>query len=238
MYNDSDKSYKRYVQYRHNRYRYEQEQITIPIAVMLIMGFITKYWRIILGIGLTIIFFILLYSLKKFITEVNAHREMVAKEIAGTILAKLEKENNLRLPPHTRQFIKIKIKEQILQLVKGPHIENFQFCTHLEIHRSSPDGCSPKYEIEEITTRILDETENKKYKCTENKKEEYNMTKPTQTGFINENQQKNNGRTEFEGTDYNQKLYSMECLKCGHHYYANGSDIHLRKCPNCMGGRP
>ena len=50
---------------------------------------------------------------------------MVAKEIAGTILAKLEKENNLRLPPHTRQFIKIKIKEQILQLVKGPHIENF-----------------------------------------------------------------------------------------------------------------
>lgn len=66
MYNDSDKSYKRYVQYRHNRYRYEQEQITIPIAVMLIMGFITKYWRIILGIGLTIIFFILLYSLKKF----------------------------------------------------------------------------------------------------------------------------------------------------------------------------
>ena len=48
MYNDSDKSYKRYVQYRHNRYRYEQEQITIPIAVMLIMGFITKYWRIIL----------------------------------------------------------------------------------------------------------------------------------------------------------------------------------------------
>ena len=40
MYNDSDKSYKRYVQYRHNRYRYEQEQITIPIAVMLIMGFI------------------------------------------------------------------------------------------------------------------------------------------------------------------------------------------------------
>lgn len=30
----------------------------------------------------------------------------------------------------------------------------------------------------------------------------------------------------------------LECLKCGHKYYANGTDIWLRKCPKCQGGRP
>lgn len=29
--------------------------------------------------------------------------------------------------------------------------------------------------------------------------------------------------------------YRVECLKCGHVYGANGSDIHLRKCPKCQG---
>jgi hypothetical protein len=25
---------------------------------------------------------------------------------------------------------------------------------------------------------------------------------------------------------------------CGHRYGANGSDFHIRKCPNCQGGAP
>jgi flagellar biogenesis protein FliO len=60
----------------------------------------------------------------------------------------------------------------------------------------------------------------------------------TDTGFINKNNQRNNGKTNQQGTDYNQFFYEMECLNCGHIYHANGSDIWLRKCPSCQGGKP
>ena len=49
--------------------------------------------------------------------------------------------------------------------------------------------------------------------------------------------QRNNGITSHEGTDNNQYFYEMECLNCGHKYYANGTDIWQRKCPACQGGR-
>lgn len=62
--------------------------------------------------------------------------------------------------------------------------------------------------------------------------------KTTTTGFINKNQQKNNGKTNMRGTDHCQYFYKMECTLCGHNYYANGTDIHIRKCPKCQGGRP
>lgn len=60
----------------------------------------------------------------------------------------------------------------------------------------------------------------------------------TEQGFVNKNQQKNHGRTKMPGTDNGQWFYEMECLMCGHRYYANGSDIWQRKCPKCQGGRP
>ena len=59
----------------------------------------------------------------------------------------------------------------------------------------------------------------------------------TAAGYINANNQRNNGKTEKPGTDNNQFLYEMECLNCGMKYYANGSDIWQRKCPSCQGGR-
>ena len=62
--------------------------------------------------------------------------------------------------------------------------------------------------------------------------------KSTEKGYINKNNQRNNGLTPHEGTDNNQYFYEMECLNCGHKYFANGSDIWQRKCPNCQGGRP
>ncbi len=60
----------------------------------------------------------------------------------------------------------------------------------------------------------------------------------TRTGYINKNGQKNLGRTDppRAGTDHCQYVYIMQCGKCGLIYGANGSDIHLRKCPNCQGG--
>ena len=60
----------------------------------------------------------------------------------------------------------------------------------------------------------------------------------TVTGYVNKNNQKNNGCTYEQGTDNNQKFYAMECLNCGQRYKANGTDIWQRKCPNCQGGKP
>ncbi len=58
----------------------------------------------------------------------------------------------------------------------------------------------------------------------------------TATGYINRNNQVNLGKTDQHGTDYGQWLYRMRCEHCLHEYYANGSDIHLKKCPVCQGG--
>ena len=62
----------------------------------------------------------------------------------------------------------------------------------------------------------------------------------TRAGFTNTNQQQNLGPTQplLEGTDHSQYVYVMNCTKCGLIYGANGSDIHLKKCPKCQGGNP
>lgn len=57
-------------------------------------------------------------------------------------------------------------------------------------------------------------------------------------GYINRNNQRNNGKTSEPGTDHCQWFYEMECLYCHYKYHANGSDIFQRKCPRCRGGRP
>ena len=67
--------------------------------------------------------------------------------------------------------------------------------------------------------------------------EKNNKAKWTEAGTINKNNQRNNGKTNIPGTDYGQWFYSMECLNCGHNYMANGTDIWLRKCPKCQGGK-
>ena len=58
--------------------------------------------------------------------------------------------------------------------------------------------------------------------------------KTTDTGYINQNNQKNLGYRGMSDTHYNQKFFEMECLDCGHKYMANGCDIWLRKCPRCQ----
>ena len=126
-----ERSYKRYKQYRRNKYRYEQEQITFPIAVILGLALFIRYWYIVVAVAAIVLAFII--------------------------------------------FRKVRKK---------------------------------------------------------------NVTKSTETGYINKHNQRNNGCTYTHGTDYNQKFYSMECLSCGHKYKANGTDIWQRKCPQCQGGKP
>lgn len=62
--------------------------------------------------------------------------------------------------------------------------------------------------------------------------------KPTEPGYVNRNNQRNNGRSDERGSDNKQWFYFMECLNCGEKYKANGSDIFQRKCPACQGGKP
>jgi hypothetical protein len=58
----------------------------------------------------------------------------------------------------------------------------------------------------------------------------------TQIGYVNKNGQVVIRNTKLPGTDHGQFIYQLGCSHCGHTYGANGSDIHLRKCPNCQGG--
>ncbi len=60
------------------------------------------------------------------------------------------------------------------------------------------------------------------------------MKNTTETGYINQHNQRNNGLKGISDTHYNQRFFEMECLNCGHKYFANGCDIWLRKCPNCQ----
>lgn len=60
----------------------------------------------------------------------------------------------------------------------------------------------------------------------------------TNPGYENRNGQIVVCDTGLPGTDCGQRVYELRCKHCGHHYGANGSDIHLRKCPNCGKGQP
>ena len=62
----------------------------------------------------------------------------------------------------------------------------------------------------------------------------------TRIGYVNRNGQECHGTRGVPGTDHCQSSYQMFCKAedCGHVYGANGSDVHLRKCPRCQGGRP
>ena len=61
-------------------------------------------------------------------------------------------------------------------------------------------------------------------------------TKTNSIGYVNRNGQVVIHNTALPGTDHGQSVYQLGCSHCGHIYGANGSDIHLRKCPNCQGG--
>jgi hypothetical protein len=60
----------------------------------------------------------------------------------------------------------------------------------------------------------------------------------TTPGFTNRNGQVVVRRTRWPGNDFNQRVYVLSCTPCGNAYGANGSDIHLRRCPRCQGGAP
>ena len=58
-------SYKRYKQYRRNKYRYEQEQITFPIAVILGLALFIRYWYIVVAVAAIVLAFIIFRKVRK-----------------------------------------------------------------------------------------------------------------------------------------------------------------------------
>ena len=50
-----DTSYRRYANYRANKHQYKVNQIAAPIAMMLIIGVVSKFWWILLGVGVVIL---------------------------------------------------------------------------------------------------------------------------------------------------------------------------------------
>ncbi|MDD3204949.1 MAG: hypothetical protein PHS74_04330 [Lachnospiraceae bacterium] len=154
--NSTDASYRRYKQYRVNRHRFKTEQVTFPIAMLVLIGIITKFWYLI--IVLTSIFIVL-------------------------------------------------------------YIANF-------------------FNISKKDIKNISEEEGESMGSINNKESvELKNFKSTDSGYVNKNSQRNNGRSSKPGTDSNQWFYNMNCLHCGHTYYANGTDIWQRKCPNCQGGK-
>lgn len=159
-----DSSYRRYKQYRANQHQYKADQVAAPIAMMLIIGCITKYWWVL--IILTVVLLLIKY-LSKCGRELYVQEQQAVHNMRGII----------------KQKEKVNIQK------------------------------------EEIT--IMRQKGNS-----------------TETGYINKNNQKNNGKTDIPGTGFGQWFYDMECLNCGYKYHANGHDVWLRKCPKCQGGRP
>lgn len=93
-----------------------------------------------------------------------------------------------------------------------------------------------KMGIKMNVSRVIDDTV-KGDNVTYDNNEKINSLKSTEEGYVNKNNQKNLGKTDKRGTDNNQYFYEMECMDCGHKYYANGTDIWQRKCPACQGGK-
>jgi hypothetical protein len=65
-------------------------------------------------------------------------------------------------------------------------------------------------------------------------------SRTAQIGFINRNDQECLGTRGVKGNDHNATAYKLACRNqhCGHVYGANGTDIHIRKCPECQNGAP
>lgn len=60
----------------------------------------------------------------------------------------------------------------------------------------------------------------------------------TDVGYENLNEQVVIRATDLPGDVPGQRIYVLQCRRCGAEYGVNRSDIHLRRCPACMGGPP
>ena len=92
MKNDDERSYERYKRYRRNKYRYEQELIIFPIAIIVGLAVITSLWKymlialavnVVLALAVAILYFYLKKQLKAdqdiILSQENAKEGVEAK---------------------------------------------------------------------------------------------------------------------------------------------------------------
>lgn len=225
-----DSSYKRYRKYRENQHQYKVDQIAAPIAMMLIIGFVTNYWWLIVAV---IIGFIVLKC-----SERSSKKKTVKKQQAICAENKItEQKEDMHFQ---KEEIKMKGTTELGYINKNnqrnngktniPGTDYGQWFYDMECLE-----CGHKYHAN--GTNIYEKRCPNCQGSSETKPEVLPKNS-TETGYINKNNQRNNGKTNIPGTGNGQWFYDMECLNCGHTYHANGHDVWLRKCPKCQGGKP
>lgn len=60
-----DNSYNNYRNYRANRHGYKVNQIAMPIAVIIIIALLTKFWRLLILIALSIVIIPIVNTIEK-----------------------------------------------------------------------------------------------------------------------------------------------------------------------------
>lgn len=126
---NDEKAYERYRQYRLNKYRYEQEQITFPIAIILIGAAIISLWKyIVIAIAVAcaiaiICLFIYLY-LKKQLAEqpIVLTKEQVNDGVNATVNILYKKSRAtvcLDIPANVKDGETFVVKNVLFEDVNG-----------------------------------------------------------------------------------------------------------------------
>ena len=211
---EREQSYEQYRQWQMNKVRYRNESIAYVLIFGIGLFFVLKNWHgifVSIGIALIVGAAYLFYGIiLKWYKKNKALSDL--KKMAEALGAR-----NVEIDSE---------KGTISFVVSSGEVDNrFE-----EFGKTLSDkGLKMK-----ISRAVVPSGDNNMTKLRKNKTNQ----SYTSTGYINKNNQKNNGKTRLQGTDNNQFFYEMECLNCGHKYYANGSDIWQRKCPKCQGGKP
>lgn len=223
-----DSSYRCYRQYRANRHQYKVDQVTAPIVMMFVIGLITEYWWVIIA-GIAIL---LLIRFSKEYTKKNAIRQ-TDNSTSDVSIKQNKKTGFHKEEVATMSTTEVGYINKNNQRNNGrtdiPGTDFGQWFYDMECLE-----CGHKYHAN--GSNIY---EKKCPNCQGKSDGKSAMTgqKSTDAGYINKNNQRNNGKTDIPGTGNGQWFYDMECLDCGHKYHANGHDVWLRKCPKCQGGR-
>lgn len=86
-----EESYKRYKQYRRNKYRYEQEQIYFPLMIVLVGAAILTFWKQIVIATIIVIFLVVAFLLYK------KHRKKQMQATTPLLLTSTEAQQGAEL---------------------------------------------------------------------------------------------------------------------------------------------
>ena len=205
---ERERSYERYQLYRANRARYE----TPAQATVSIAIFVGVFMLFKFGLNFNVVV-----------------GSIIAVMVAGAVISAWKYRQS-----HSAGTKNKTIVSDIENLINEENAEI------IKVDGTKVSVPIPNHSTDKLVVSLNNKTISKDLERKISKKGEIeNMDiKSTTKGYVNKNNQRNNGKTNETGTDYGQWFYEMECLNCGHKYKANGSDIWLRKCPRCQGGKP